>query len=59
MEVFYQNKMIEDIDDIEFYYLLNSSMNFNLNRKGKSELIAKLSSTFFKCLLYKEFKTFE
>jgi len=57
--MFYKGKRLEEIDDLEFYYLLNSEIDFDLNRSGKSELIAQLSSTYFKCLLYREFKTFE
>lgn len=44
------------LNEEEIFYLLNSGADYKLSEKGRQELLAKISSTYFKCLVAKEFR---
>ena len=55
LATFYENKSIEALTDDEIFFLMNSATPYNLSRRGQGQLIDKVDSPYFKCLLYKEF----
>jgi hypothetical protein len=50
---FFGNKSIDLLSEEEIYYLLSSEMDYRVEEKGKLELMAKINSTYFKCLIAK------
>lgn len=53
---FFGEKSIDLLGEEEIYYLLSSEMEYRVDEKGKLELMAKINSTYFKCLIAKEFR---
>lgn len=52
---FYEDKPLDALSEADIFFLMNSNTSYNLNRRGQMQLIVKVYSTYFKCLLYKEF----
>jgi hypothetical protein len=53
---FFENKSIDLFNEEELYYLFNSGIDYRIGPKAKREIMAKINSTYFLCVIAKEFR---
>lgn len=56
LRYFFDDKSIDLLSEEEIYFLFNSTIDYRLGQRARQEIMAKISSSYFLCLLAKEFR---
>jgi hypothetical protein len=52
---YYENKNFNNLSDDEIFFFMNSKHSCSIGRKWQEDIVVQVNSTYFKCLLYREF----